>query len=258
MEVQEFGKENGRKIVLIPGNMMCWRQFENVIPLLEKDYHIIAVSTDGYDGTGETTFTTAEASAEKLEGYIREHLDGAIDLVFGESFGCATAGMLFHRPRVKVGSMILNGPQYMSLGVLTGLMAATIPRNQYRRLYNIQTRKRLPLLLKLYTRTDDEKLLMQFRNVPPNISFATLKNAMDESLRLYETIDGFRPDPSARVSVWYGAKEPNMKTALQKLKRAWPSLEDHPFPGFGHGEIMAHPELMAAEIRKFMETEREA
>ena len=49
-----------------------------------------------------------------------------------------------------------------------------------------------------------------------------------------------------------------MKTALQKLKRAWTSLEDHPFPGFGHGEIMAHPELMAAEIRKFMETEREA
>lgn len=251
MEVQEFGRENGRKIVLIPGNMMCWRQFENVIPQIEKDYHIIAVSTDGYDGTGETTFTTAEASAEKLEGYIREHLDGAIDLVFGESFGCATAGMLFHQQKVRVNSMILSGPQYMKLGALTGLMAAIIPKYQHRFLYKIQTRKKLPWLLKLYTRTDDEKLLTQFRNVPPNISFATLKNAMDESLRLYETIDGFRPDLSARVSVWYGAKEPNMKTALQKLKRAWPSLEDHPFPSFGHGEIMAHPDLMAEEIRKF-------
>ena len=92
--------------------------------------------------------------------------------------------------------------------------------------------------------------------MPPNISFATLKNAMDEALRLYETIDGFRSDPSARVAVWYGAKEPHMKTALQKLKRAWPSLEDHPFPGLGHGEIMAHPGLIAEEIRKFMETER--
>lgn len=162
MEVHEFGKENNRKVVLIPGNMMCWRQFENVIPLLEKDYHVIAVSTDGYDGTGETTFTTAEASAEKLEGYIQEHLDGEIDLVFGESFGCATTGMLFHRQRVKVGSMILSGPQYMSLGPLTGVMKAIIPRNQYRLLYNIQTRKKLPLLLKLYTRTDDEKLLAQF------------------------------------------------------------------------------------------------
>ena len=81
MEVQEFEKENSRKIVLIPGNMMCWRQFENVIPQIEKDYHIIAVSTDGYDGNGETVFTTAEASAEKLEVYIREHLDGAVDLI---------------------------------------------------------------------------------------------------------------------------------------------------------------------------------
>ena len=252
MEVQEFGKDSRRKIVLIPGNMMCWKQFENVIPLLDKDYHVIAVSTDGYDGTGETTFTTAEASAEKLEGYISEHLDGEVDLVFGESFGCATAGMLFHRQRVKAGAMILSGPQYMSLGIMNGVMKAIIPRNQHRLLYSMQTRKKLPFLLKLYARTDDEKLLSQFKNVPPDISFDTLKNAMDEALRLYETIDGVRPDPSARVAVWYGAKEPNMKKALQKLKRAWPNLADHPFPGLGHGEIMAHPELMAQEIRCFL------
>ena len=158
---------------------------------------------------------------------------------------------------VKVDALIMNGPQYMKLGLLTDLMAAIIPRNQHRLLYNIQTRKRLPWLLKLYTRTDDEKLLAQFRNVPPNISFATLKNAMGEALRLYETIDGFEPDPSARVAVWYGAKEPNMKTALKKLTRAWPGMEDHPFLGFGHGEILAHPELMAEEIRKFVERETE-
>ena len=119
-------------------------------------------------------------------------------------------------------------------------------------MYNIQTRKKLPWLLKLYTRTDDEKLLAQFRNVPPNISFTTINNAMKEALRLYETIDGFQPDPAGRVAIWYGAKEPNMKTALKKLKRAWPNLEEHSFPGFGHGEIMAHPELMAKEIQKFM------
>ena len=252
MEVLEFGKGNSRKIVLIPGNMMCWRQFENVIPLLSNEYHVIAVSTDGYDGTGETTFTTAEASAEKLEAYIREHLNEEIALVFGESFGSATAGMLFHRQHIRASSMILSGPQYMNLGPLTGAMKAIIPRNQHRLLYNIQTRKKLPWLLKLYTRTDDEKLLAQFQNVPLNVSFETLKNAMSESLRLYNAIDGFPPDPEAHVSIWYGAKEPNMKTALHKLRRAWPNLEDHPFPGFGHGEIMAHPELMAREISKFL------
>ena len=41
MEVQEFGKQNSRKMMLLPGNMMSWRQFEAVIPLLEKQYHVI-------------------------------------------------------------------------------------------------------------------------------------------------------------------------------------------------------------------------
>lgn len=36
MEVQEFGKQNSRKMMLLSGNMMSWRQFEAVIPLLEK------------------------------------------------------------------------------------------------------------------------------------------------------------------------------------------------------------------------------
>jgi len=252
MEVKEFGSDNSMKIVMIPGNMMCWKQFEHVIPLLEQDYHVIAISTDGYDGTGQTTFTTAEASAEKLESYIREHLDGQVDLVFGESFGCATAGMLFHRKKVAVGSLIMSGPQYMNIGVLSGILAAIIPRNQYRLLHSIQEREKLPWLLKLYTRTDDEKLLAQFESVPQNISLETLQNCTREALALYEQIERFEPEPEARVSIWYGAKEPNMKKAVKKLKRAFPNVEERPFEGWGHGEIIAHPDKMAREIREFL------
>ena len=254
MEAYEFGKENRRKLVLIPGNMMSWRQFENVIPLLENDYHVIAVSTDGYDGTGETTFTTAEASAEKLEAYINDTLGGQVDLVFGESFGCATAGTLFHRQRVRADSLILSGPQYLSLGILSGFVTKVIPHNQYRLLGKIQGQKKLPPLLKLYTRSDDEALLRQFAAVPPNISPETLQNCARESLRLYEEIDRYEPDPAARVAVWHGAKEPNMKTAVQKLRRAFPGAEVRSFAGFGHGEIIAHPERMAAELRRFVGT----
>ncbi len=255
MEVVEFGKENSRRIVLIPGNMMSWKQFAQVIPLLEKGFHVIAVSTDGYDGTGKTIFTTAEASAEKLEAYIQEELNGKVELVFGESFGCATAGTLFHRQRVRVASLILSGPQYMDLGLFNGFVTHGIPRNQYRLLGKIQGQKKLPLLLKLYTRTDDEKLLRQFEATPPHISLETLQNCASEGLQLYEEIDRYEPDGAAKVAVWYGAKEPNMKKAVQKLKRAFPNAEIHSFPGFGHGEIMAHPELMAKEIQRFAGTD---
>ena len=258
MEVQEFGKENNRKIVLIPGNMMSWRQFEGVIPLLEKDFHVVAVSTDGYDGTGETTFTTSAASAEKLEAYIRERLDGHIDLIFGESFGCATAGALFHRQRVRADALILSGPQYMSLGPFNGFVTQVIPRNQYRLYSKIQDKKKLPWLLKLYTRSDDASLLKQFFATPKHISLETLQNCAKEALQLYRAIDAYAPDPAAKVALWYGAKEPNMKKAIEKLKRAFPALKAHLWEGFGHGEIIAHPELMAEEIRRFMDEERSA
>lgn len=253
MEAYEFGKENSRKIVLIPGNMMCWKQYKPVIPLLEKQFHVIAISTDGYDGTGKTTFTTAENAAEKLEAYIKEKLDGEIDLVFGESFGSATAGMLFHRQKVNVKSMIMSGPQYMNIGIFSKLLTAIVPRNQYKLLKKIQSVEKLPWMLRVYTRGDDEKLLNQFKYAPSNVSLETLKNCVEESLSLYEVIDGFEPWQDAKVSIWYGEKEPNMKKAMKKLKRAFPNAEAHPFAGYGHGEIMSHPEEMASAIIDFME-----
>lgn len=219
MEVQEFGKQNSCKIMLLPGNMMSWRQFEAVIPLLEKQYHVIAVSTDGYDDTGKTTFTTAEAMAEKLEQYIKEDQDGAIDLVLGESMGGATAGMLFHRQKVKVGAMILSGPQYMNLGMFSWVLTAIVPRSQYNLTKRIQSVDKLPWML-----------------------------------RLYPVIDTFAPDPEAKVSIRYGSNEPNMKKAMQKLKRAYPNAQDHPFVGYGHGDIIGHPDVMARDIIAFMKS----
>ena len=133
--------------------MMSWRQFECVIPLLKKNFHVIAVSTDGFDGTGKTTFTTSVESAEKLEDYIRNHLDGHVDLIFGESFGSATAGTLFHRQKAQADSLILSGPQYMDLGIFNGFVTKVISRNQYRMYSKIQDQKKLPWLLKLYTRS---------------------------------------------------------------------------------------------------------
>jgi len=64
MEIKEFGKENSKKIMLIPGTMMCWKQFEPIIPLLQKNYHVIAVSTDGFDGSKETEIRKVYPKAE--------------------------------------------------------------------------------------------------------------------------------------------------------------------------------------------------
>ena len=76
MEIKLFGDMQGNTIMLLHGNLMCWRQFEDLIPLLEKKFRVYAVSFDGFDGTGETTYTTAQNQADKLAGYIEKELDG--------------------------------------------------------------------------------------------------------------------------------------------------------------------------------------
>mgnify|MGYP002106141686 CR=1 FL=1 len=70
----------------------------------------------------------------------------------------------------------------------------------------------------------------------------------------YHVIDTFAPDPEAKVAIWYGSNEPNMKKAMQKLKRAYPNAQNHPFVGYGHGDIIGHPDVMARDIIAFMKS----
>ena len=62
----------------------------------------------------------------------------------------------------------------------------------------------------------------------------------------------FPVQPDAKVACWYGEKEGHMKKAIQRLRKAYPGLIVRCFPGFGHGEIINHPELLASELERFL------
>ncbi|MBR1797781.1 MAG: alpha/beta hydrolase [Clostridiales bacterium] len=255
MKIEEFGDSRNKKIVLIPGTMMCWKQFSDVIPLLQNDYHILAVSTDGFDGNLDSTFTTAEASAHKLAEELRERGIEEVELVFGESFGSATTAVIFNSQEIKVKSIIMNGPQYFDFGFLTRPIASIIPKNQYRflgKMDKAQKKGKIPLMLKLFTRSSDENMLGMFAKMPGNISYETLRNCTEEGISLYNSMSEFDVRPDAKVSVWHGQKEPNMKKAVLAIRKIYPNMEDHPFEGMGHGEVIAHPTIMSDEIRKFI------
>ena len=161
------------------------------------------------------------------------HGINTVDLVFGESFGSATAAMMLLRQRVTAHSMILNGPQHMSLGPLNALVSWYIPRNQHRLVGNVAEARatgRFPWLLKAYTRSSDSSLARMFQPMAENISLETLKNAMSEALLLYDTIGAFPPDATAHVAVWRGAKEPNMRGAYASFAGCSPRSRTIPSP----------------------------
>ena len=37
MEIKQFGKPQGKRVMLLHGNLMCWRQVEDLIPLLDRE-----------------------------------------------------------------------------------------------------------------------------------------------------------------------------------------------------------------------------
>lgn len=109
MKVYSFGNESSPAIMLLPGTFCHWKSnFEAVIPLLAKNYHVLCVSYDGFDETEDTQFSTMIEETEKIEAYISEHLNGHIKAAYGCSLGGSFVGLLVARNNIHMDYGILG------------------------------------------------------------------------------------------------------------------------------------------------------
>ena len=246
MEIKRFGNVQGKAVMLLHGNLMCWRQFEDLIPLLEEKFCVYAVSFDGFDGTGETTYTTAQDQADKLAGYIRKELNGRLDLLFAESLGCGPAVLLKALPDVHIDRMILSGPEYLDFGWLNPLILKVMPPKQYRTAHE----KTMPAWALRFMGQTEQGMQTMLSRIPDHISLESVRATWAAGLYLYRT--DFPVQPDAKVACWYGEKEGHMKKAIQRLRKAYPRLTVRCFSGFGHGDIINHPALLASELERFL------
>lgn len=246
MEIKHFGDPQGKSVLLLHGNLMCWRQFEDLIPRLEKDYSVYAVSFDGFDGSQSTTYTTAQAQADKLEDFLCAELGGQVDMLFAESLGCGPAVLLKSSPKVKIDHMILSGPEYLDFGVLNGLILKVMPPKQY----ETARKKTMPAWALRFMGQTEQGMQTMMSRIPDNISLESVRATWAAGLYLYRT--DFPVQPEARVACWYGEREGHMKKAIRRLRRAYPKLTVRCFKGFGHGDIINHPDLLASELIDFL------
>ncbi len=246
MEIRQFGNPTGKKLLLLHGNLMCWRQFEDLIPLLEKTFCVYAVSFDGFDGTGDTVYTTAQEQADKLEAYICANCGGQMDAVFAESLGCGPAVLLQASRRIQIGCMILSGPEYLDFGILNGLILKIMPQKQYQTARD----RTMPAWALRFMGQTAQGMQTMLSRIPAGICLESVRATWKVGLYLYRT--PLPPRPDAKVACWYGEKEGHMKKAIQKLRAAYPQLTVRCFPGFGHGDIINHPALLAAELEDFL------
>ncbi|MEE0955288.1 MAG: alpha/beta hydrolase [Eubacterium sp.] len=108
MKFTECGKTDGKTLVLLPGTgCSAAANFSTVLPHLEKEYHLILIDYDGFDGAG-TVFSTMEEQAKKIEDHLLEQYEGKIDAVYGSSLGGSFAGLLLQRQRIHMDHVILG------------------------------------------------------------------------------------------------------------------------------------------------------
>ena len=217
----------------------------NVGHIFQNDYCIYAVSFDGFDGTDRTTYTTAQEQARKLETFLCETCGGALDILFAESLGCGPAIFLNASPQIRIRRMILSGPEYLDFGPLNPLILKTMPQKQYRTAHE----KTMPAWALRFMGQTEQGMNTMLRRIPDNISLESVRATWEVGLYLYRT--PLPPQPDAAVACWYGEKEGHMKKAIQKLRAMYPRLTVRCFAGFGHGDILNHPELLAAELKRF-------
>lgn len=246
MEIKRFGNPEGKKIMLLHGNLMCWRQFENVIPLLEEEFDVYAVSFDGFDGTGKTTYTTAQEQADKLEAYLIHHCGGSLDALFAESLGCGPAVCLKASKNIRIRRMILSGPEYLDFGILNPLILKIMPQKQYQ----TAKTKTIPAWALRFMGQTEAGMQTMLRRIPDHVSLESVYATWKVGLYLYRWMP--EPQLDADVTCWYGQREEHMKKAIEKLRMVYPKLTVRCFPDFGHGDILNHPQLLVQSLKDEM------
>ena len=109
MKVYSFGADDAPALLLLPGTCCHWRSnFGHVIPLLEKDFHVLCVSYDGFDETERTEFPTMLEETERIENYLRRSCGGHIRAAYGCSLGGSFVGLLAARQNIRMDYGILG------------------------------------------------------------------------------------------------------------------------------------------------------
>jgi len=252
MKFYEFGLSNERTLMLLHGNASTWKMsFGKCIPYLTERYHVIAVGLDGFDPTEESEYISGEDEAAKIEIFICDHLDGRLFAIYGASLGCLPALLVSVGRKVIVEHMILDGAEDVSFGIFNPLMTKVIARMEGKIVKKVVSGDAKIVTVMMGMKEYSPEMLSEM--IYTGASNKTLENATIAGATFYnKTIKGIKPHTDIKAACWYGAKEGNMKTAVAALKRIFPGIVVKAFAGYGHGEILRHPEQLRAEIDRFV------
>ena len=246
MNIREYGVENEKVVLMLPGAFVnaeiC---FSKVIPLLEKEYHVVTVDYDGFDGkNGE--FTSFIRMAKKIEWLVQCRFDNEVYAVYGSSVGAELTGLLVQRQNILIAHAVLGSPDMETCGENTAKMRTKLMGTA---LIRMLTSGQVPDWVKrsMKKQIGEEKTelyLSLLESLPPvlaNVSRISMERQFYSHLTtpLDQNIDV----PGTRVHIMYAAKMGDKY--LERYERHF-NNPDIVKKDYGHEELLYfHPEEWA-------------
>ncbi|MBO4530378.1 MAG: alpha/beta hydrolase [Paludibacteraceae bacterium] len=235
-----YGNKEKRSLLLIHGLGVSHEIFLPLIDLLKDNFYIVAVGIDGFLLGQTSQYTSVNDQAIQTAQYVRENLDGHLDVAYGLSLGGKILSRILERDEIVIDHAILDAAP------LLPLPKWCVDPLRYYQSFNVWTCYHCTGFWKFVFHSHYfDVLLDECKKVWP---YGKGKSVRDGYKDVYthklEAIHG------ADIHFWYGTKEAFVaKLQAKHLCEIHPDTHVEVFPKMNHGQLLVdHPEDVAKRI----------
>ncbi|MCR4860470.1 MAG: alpha/beta hydrolase [Bacteroidales bacterium] len=242
MDFKVFAKEGAPSLLLIPGLGVSYEIFLPLIGLLQEAFHIVAAGIDGFLLGRESRFTSVDDQAAQAIGYVKENLNGHLDVAYGLSLGGKILSRILERNEIVTDHAIMDAAP------LLPLPKWSVDPLRYYQSLNVWTCYHWTGFWKwLFHSHYFDVILDECKKVWPYGKGKAVRDGYkDVYTHKLESIHG------ADIHFWYGTKEAFVARPQAKhLLALCPGAQVEVFPKMNHGQFLVdHPEEVAVRIRR--------
>ena len=246
MRIYEYGTSQMECILLIHPSLVTWDYFTYVIPLLEKQYHLLIPALPGYDLGDHSQFSSVENIAQELADDLLQRGISKVKTIYGCSMGGSIALKMAADGKIKAENYVLDGgiTPYQLPWVLTRFIA--LRDFLMMAIGKLGGEKVIVRAFSssAYTEEDMKYVADMFRHC----TYKTLWNTFD-SCNNYQMPKKIM-HPTGKVHYWYAEKERKARDwDIKYMKKYFPDTLFQCFEGIDHGDMaLFYPERMAQEL----------
>ena len=238
-----YGNKENPCLLLLPGLGVSREIFLPLIELMRDKFHVIVAGIDGFLLGKESQFTSVNDQAAQVIGYVKEHLDGHLDVAYGLSLGGKILSRIMERNEIVIDHAIMDAAP------LLPLPKWLVDPLRYYQSANVWTCYHWTGFWRwVFHSHYFDVLLDECRKVWPYGKGKAVRDGYkDVYTNKLESIHG------ADIHFWYGTKEAFVaKPQVDHLLKLCPEAHIEVFPKMNHGQLLVdHPDEVARRIFAF-------